>query len=82
MYVRVYVCVRTWGRSAAKTLCHRRPLFTQRGFFLLREFLLLLVLSTAGFRFARTTFPLAISAHCDLPLLLEPHGRIAPNRRV
>ena len=82
MYVRVYVCVRTWGRSAAKTLRRRSSEFAQSGFLFLREFLLLLVLSTAGFRFVRATFPLAISAHCDLPLLLEPHGRITPNRRV
>ena len=47
MYVRVYVCARTWGRSAAETLRHRLALFTQRGFFLLRDLLLLLVPFTA-----------------------------------
>ena len=37
MYVRVYVCVRTWGRSAAKTLRHRSPEFAQSGFLFLPD---------------------------------------------
>ena len=78
MYVRVYVCVRTWGRSAAKTLCHRRPLFTQRGFFLLRDLLLLLVPFTAIYALLRAATCLAaLAVACflgQIALLLKHHA--------
>ncbi len=75
MYVRVYACVRTWGRSAAETLRHRLALFTQRGFFLLRDLLLLLVPFTAIYALLRAaTFLAALAAACFLGQLSCAHS--------
>ena len=71
MYVRAYVCVRTWGRSAAETMRHRLAVFTQRGRFLLRDFLLLLVLSAAVCGLLRAaTFLAALAAALSWPARL------------
>ena len=86
MYVRVYVCARTWGRSAAETLRHRLALFTQRGFFLLRDLLLLVVLSKGVCGLLRAATCLAaLAAACflgQIALLLKHHARTEPNRCV
>ena len=82
MYVRVYVCVRTWGRSAAETRRHRLAVFTQRGRFLLRDFRLLLVLSAAGFGLLRAASVPASFAPGAFALASEHHARIEPNRCV
>ena len=75
MYVRVYVCARTWGRSAAETLRHRLALFTQRGFFLLRDLLLLLVPFTAIYALLRAAaFLAALAAACFLGQLSCAHS--------
>ena len=75
MYVRVYVCARTWGRSAAETLRHRLALFTQRGFFLLRDLLLLVVLSKGVCGLLRAATCLAaLAAACFLGQLSCAHS--------
>ena len=82
MYVRVYVCVRTWGRSAAETLRHRSSEFAQSGFFSVRDFS---SVSAAGFRVLRAaSTDTSFTAILDPALMLfagEPH-RILENRCV
>jgi len=82
MYVRVYVCVRTWGRSAADTLRHRSSEFAQSGFFSVRDFS---SVSAAGFRVLRAaSTDTSFTAILDPALMLfagEPH-RILENRCV
>ena len=74
MYVRVYACVRTWGRSAAKMLRHRLAVFTQRGFFLLPDLRGVRAAGFASFRAPSDATSFAATLNPTLMLFAgEPH---------
>ena len=74
MYVRAYVCARTWGRSAAETLRHRSSEFAQSGFLFLPDFRGRRAAGFASFRAPSDATSFAATLNPTLMLFAgEPH---------